>query len=145
MHLKEFKLDSIANFTRAIELRPDDASAYTSRGIAHYEKAEYERAIADLSKAIELNPRSALAHCHLGWTFEATGDEPQAIAHYRKALEIDPTLEAARDNLKLLGAMREPQPVETEKSGTDGGLGNGYPSVIALTSASLFGRAHWRC
>jgi tetratricopeptide (TPR) repeat protein len=31
------------------------------------------------------------------------GDEKKAIAYYRKALEIDPSLEAARDNLKLLG------------------------------------------
>jgi hypothetical protein len=31
-------------------------------------------------------------------------DARKAIAHYRKALQIDPPLEAARDNLKLLGA-----------------------------------------
>jgi tetratricopeptide (TPR) repeat protein len=60
-----------------------------------------------LNKALELNPKSALAYCNLGWTYEAIGDEREAIAHYRKALEIDPSLEAARDNLKLLGATPE--------------------------------------
>ena len=61
-------------------------------------------ALADLNEALELNPKSALAYCNLGWTYEAMNDERKAIAHYRKALKIDPSLEAARDNLKLLGA-----------------------------------------
>ena len=82
-------------------------SAYTNRGSAHYEKAEFAHAIADLNKALEINPKSALAYCNLGWIYEAMGDEREAIAHYRKALEIDPYLEAARDNLKLLGAAPE--------------------------------------
>ena len=63
-----------------------------------------------MNKALELNPKSALAYSNLGWTYEAMGDERKAIAHYRKALEIDPSLEAARDNLKLLGATPERQP-----------------------------------
>ena len=85
-------------------------SAYTNRGSAHYEKAEFDRAIADFTKAIELNPKLALAYSNLGWTYEAIGDEREAIAHYRKALEFEPSLEAARDNLKLLGATPERQP-----------------------------------
>jgi tetratricopeptide (TPR) repeat protein len=86
------------------------ASAYTNRGSAHYEKAEFDRAIADFTKAIELNPKLALAYSNLGWTYEAIGDEQEAIAHYRKALDFEPSLEAARDNLKLLGATPERQP-----------------------------------
>ena len=110
-HLEAFDFDSaIADFTRAIEIEPNDASAYTNRGAAHYEKAEFDHAIADLNKALEFNPKSALAYCNLGWTYEAMQDERKAIAHYRKAIEIDPSLEAARDNLKLLGATPERQP-----------------------------------
>ena len=36
---------AIADFTKAIELKPNNDSAYTKRGAAHYEKAEYDRAI----------------------------------------------------------------------------------------------------
>ena len=57
-----------------------------------------------------MNPSSAAAHCNLGWTYEAIGDERQAIAYYRKALELDASLEAARDNLKLLGATLKQPP-----------------------------------
>jgi tetratricopeptide (TPR) repeat protein len=87
--------------------RSINVSAYTKRGSAHYEKAEYDRAISDFTKALKINSRSALAHSNLGWTYEAIGDEKRAIAHYRMALEIDPSLEAPRDNLKLLGATAE--------------------------------------
>ena len=107
-HLKAFDFDSaIVDFTRAIEIEPNEASAYTNRGSAHYEKGEFDQAIADLNKTLELNPKSALAYCNLGWTYEAMGDEQKAIEHYQKALEIDPSLEAARDNLTLLGATPE--------------------------------------
>ena len=39
------------------------------------------------------------------------GNEQEAIAYYRKAFEIDSALETARDNLKLLGATLERQPL----------------------------------
>ena len=107
-HLNASAFNSaITDFTKAIELKPNNESAYTGRGSAHYERAEFDRAIADFPRAIEINPKSAIAHCNLGWTYEAIGDERQAITHYRKALELDPSLEAARDNLKLLGATPE--------------------------------------
>src|SRR5262249_26114488 len=110
-HLEAFDFDSfdsaIADFTRAIEIEPNDASAYTNRGSAHYEKGEFDHAIADLNKALELNPKSALAYCNLGWTSEPMQDEQRASAHYRRAIEIDPSLEAARDTLKFLGASPE--------------------------------------
>jgi Flp pilus assembly protein TadD len=110
-HLKAFAFDSaIADFTKAIELQPNNDSAYTKRGSVYYENAEHDRAIADFTKAVEIAPRSALAHCNLGWSYEAIGNEKKAIAHYRKAFELDPSLEAARDNLKLLGALPERQP-----------------------------------
>ena len=72
---------AIADFTKAIELKPNNDSAYTNRGSAHYEKAEFDRAIADFTKAIEINPRSALAYCNLGWILRGDrrrtrGDRP---------------------------------------------------------------------
>ena len=105
-HLKASAFDrAINDFTKAIKLRPNNDSAYAGRGTAYYEKTEFDRPIADFNKAIEMNPRSADAYCNLGWTYEAIGDE--RLAHYPKALELNPSLEAARDNLKLLDATPE--------------------------------------
>ena len=100
----------ITDYTKAIESNPNDIAAYLARGTAHLKAFAFDSAIADFVKAVEINPRSALAYCNLGWSYEAVGNEKKAIAHYRKALELDPSLEAARDNLKLLGALPERQP-----------------------------------
>ncbi len=45
--------------TKAIELKPDYALAYNSRGIANYELKQYELAIADYTSAISLDPNDA--------------------------------------------------------------------------------------
>ena len=92
---------AIADLTKA--LNPCCAAVYAERGSAYYDEAQYDHAIADLNKAIEINPNSALPYCNLGWAYEAIGEDQKAVAFYRKALEIDPSLQAAKDNLKLLG------------------------------------------
>ena len=48
--------EAIAAFTRAIELDPTFALAYSNRGRAYIELEQYEEAIADYDKAIELDP-----------------------------------------------------------------------------------------
>ena len=46
---------------QAIELNPNSAIAYNSRGIAYREKGDFDRAIEDYNKAIELTPDYAEA------------------------------------------------------------------------------------
>ena len=102
---------AIADLNKVLEINPCCAAAFNSRGRVYYDKAlqnhcdkaQLDHAIADFTKAIEINPNSAPAYCNLGWTYEEIGEEQKAVDCYRKALEIDPSLEAARDNLKLLG------------------------------------------
>jgi tetratricopeptide (TPR) repeat protein len=48
--------EAIADYTKAISLDPNDATAYTNRGLAYESKGEVDRAIADYTKAIEINP-----------------------------------------------------------------------------------------
>jgi tetratricopeptide (TPR) repeat protein len=57
---------AIANFTEAIRLHPDDASAFNSRGNAYAHKGNLYRAIADYNEAIRLKPNYALALCNRG-------------------------------------------------------------------------------
>ena len=60
---------AIADYDRAIALKPDNASAYYTRGNAYYQKGDLERAIADFQKVVEL------------------GGNPKAVADARKRLE----------------------------------------------------------
>jgi len=45
-----------SDFTKAIELNPNDAEAYCSRGLNHAFFRKFEEAKKDLLKAVELNP-----------------------------------------------------------------------------------------
>jgi tetratricopeptide (TPR) repeat protein len=64
---------AIAHFTKAIQLKPDDAFAYGNRGSAYDHKGHYDQAIADYSKAIELKPDDAIAYGSRGLTYEELG------------------------------------------------------------------------
>jgi len=65
---------AIKDYTRAIELRPDDTRAYHNRGLAHSEKDLYDLAIKDYTRAIKLKPGSAQMYldrstAYVGLTF----------------------------------------------------------------------------
>ena len=55
---------AIVDFTKAIELDPDDSHFYLARGIVYLLQWEYDGAIADFTKASELDPGAP--HCYLG-------------------------------------------------------------------------------
>lgn len=46
----------IADFTKFIEIDPNNAEAYNNRGIAKRNINDYEGALLDYNKAIEINP-----------------------------------------------------------------------------------------
>ena len=50
---------ALADYDRAIQLKPDFDSAYVRRGLAYHDRGEYGRAIADFDEAIRLRPESA--------------------------------------------------------------------------------------
>ena len=42
--------EAICHYTRAIELKSDNAEAYNNRGVAYGKKGDVDRAIADLTE-----------------------------------------------------------------------------------------------
>ena len=57
---------AIEDYTKVIELKPDDTEAHNNRGVAYYNKGDYDRAIADYTKAIELKPKLAVVYSNRG-------------------------------------------------------------------------------
>ena len=82
--------EAIADFTKAIEVGPDNALIYTLRADAYREIGNFEQAINDYNKAIGLDPDNALTYFDRGCAYDGKGDLPKAIHDYTKAIEIDP-------------------------------------------------------
>ena len=98
-HLQEKRWDdAIASFTKAIELKPDYAEAYSNRGIAYFEKGEHDRAIEDYNKAIERNPDYAEAYTNRGNAYYRKGEYDRAIEDHNRTIERKPNLAEAYNN-----------------------------------------------
>ncbi len=80
----------ISDFTKAIELDPNNTDAYYYRGVSHYYRSEFDLAIADYKKAIEINPNHANAHCDFGLIYYEKKDYENALVHYNASISINP-------------------------------------------------------
>jgi tetratricopeptide (TPR) repeat protein len=88
----------IADFSQAIRLDPNYATAYSNRGVAYKEKGDHDRAIADYSQAIRLDPNYATAYNNRGNAYSDKGDHDRAIADYSQAIRLDPNDAMAYNN-----------------------------------------------
>jgi TolB-like protein/Tfp pilus assembly protein PilF len=127
---------SMTELQRAIELKPNDASAHHwySNGpliaLGHVEEA-----IAEGKRSVELDPLSPIINADLGNTLYYARRYDEAIAQFRKALELDPTFSYTHYNLgevleakgDLTGAIAE---YEKAKQLSDD------PSMLALLAAA---------
>ena len=89
---------ALQDYTKAIDLKPNDAEAYNNRGGAYYLKEEYESAIIDFTKAIDLNPDYAEAYNNRGVAYHLKEDYESAIADYTKAIQLKPDYAIAYNN-----------------------------------------------
>ena len=80
---------AIADFNRAIELKPDFARAYNNRGIVNRRLGYYNKAKADYNRAIELKPTFvAIAYYNRGIVNRRLGYYREAKADFSRAIRI---------------------------------------------------------
>ncbi len=90
--LIEGKLEkAIAEFRKAVELKPDFAEAHNNLGQAYLRKRLYPEALASFRRALEIRPDLPQAQTNLG-DMHANGmgvvrDNAEAIRRYRQAVE----------------------------------------------------------
>ena len=77
---------AIANFNKAIELNPNFAEAYLSRGNAYGNQDKSSLAISDYNKAIELNPNLIQAYSNRGRAYLFNDEICLAIADFDKVI-----------------------------------------------------------
>ena len=102
---------AIQDFSRTLELQPDDPKAYIGRGLVYTALGQYERAIQDLSRALELQPDLPEAYIIRGLVYAALGQYERAIQDFEQALKWcreEAMCEMAKQNLeKARKAMGE--------------------------------------
>jgi len=81
-------IKAIIDNAKVIELNPRLADAYVNRGLAYYDKNQFEKAIADYTKVIELNPRHSEAYIHRGIAYYLLGENNSACGDLQKACKL---------------------------------------------------------
>lgn len=79
---------AIADFTIAIELKPDYEFAYGNRANVYLKKGNLELALADINKAIQLKPDIAAAYNDRGLTHRRMGNQDLALADFDTAIKL---------------------------------------------------------
>ena len=77
---------ALADYQKAVELKPADADGYIGRADVRGDKGDFAGAMADYARAIELKPDSARAYYNRGFTKRDQGDTDGALADFNKAI-----------------------------------------------------------
>ena len=92
LDLTEAGLRAIANYQKALPLRPDDPNIRFNLGTALFNKGDYQQAAASYREAVRLKPDIAHAHYNLGTSLLRLNDTKAAQAEFAEAQRLDPSL-----------------------------------------------------
>jgi tetratricopeptide (TPR) repeat protein len=107
---------SIAEFQKAVQLRPDYAEAWSDLGGMRRLALDPVGAVQALERAVALKPDDALAQYRLGQLYLQQGRALKAVEHLKQALSYAPEDRATLYNLMLAlrktGQLEEAKPIE---------------------------------
>ncbi len=92
--ISEYK-KAIDDFTKAIELEPNDTRVYTNRGLAYRMIQKFDRALDDFNKSLELNPLWPDTLYGRALTYQELGDIKNALEDCEKAISLKPDFKQA--------------------------------------------------
>ena len=81
---------AIKDFSKAIEIYPQDFNAYYNRGLMKLILKDYLGAISDFSKVIDNNDGDEYTYYNRGISFKSLKDYAAAIKDFSKVIEINP-------------------------------------------------------
>ncbi len=100
---------ALVNYSKSIELAPENSALYLSRAMVFLKNKNYQSALADYDKAIELKPSEPIALTNRAYTFEKLGKTENALSDYKKVIDIDEKNETALNSIKRIEDERARQ------------------------------------
>jgi tetratricopeptide (TPR) repeat protein len=91
--------DAIAEYGRALALRPDYADAHNDLALALAHVGKLDEALIHAEAAAQLMPEDADIQYNLGLAYARIGREADAAVHYEAALRLRPNFSAAETTL----------------------------------------------
>ena len=90
-----------ADYEQAVRINPGYAPTYYNRGLAYYERRDYDRAISDLNQAINGRPNYPLAFNIRGLAYLAKGETDRGIQDFDQAIRRAEGEPVVRPRLRL--------------------------------------------
>lgn len=90
--------NAMEEYSKAIELYPENAGAYIGRGNIYNDSGDSEKALEEYDKAIELDPDCEIAYNNRGNTYRRLDQLEKALEDYDKAIELNPNYASAYYN-----------------------------------------------
>ena len=98
---------SIATFTRIIELKPDFAEAWNKRATLYFFIGDLRKSLADCDEVMKRNPYHFGALAGYAQIYVRLEYYDRALEYSQRALKINPNMEAVRRNVDLLQRLLE--------------------------------------
>lgn len=81
---------AIASFSRAIEIDPTYAHAYTGRGTVYFKLSKYDLALADYDRSLKLDPNDTMTLTNRSSIYLAMGANGKALIDADRAVSLEP-------------------------------------------------------
>jgi tetratricopeptide (TPR) repeat protein/serine/threonine protein kinase len=92
-HLRLGQWDkAIADYSKIIELDPNNSHAWTARGSVYFQLGQWNKMATDYSKAIELDPNEWWYWHERGCAYMELGQWDKVVTDYSKAIELEPEI-----------------------------------------------------
>jgi tetratricopeptide (TPR) repeat protein len=101
--------ESIATFTRIIELKPGFAEGWNKRATLYFLVGELHKSLADCDEVMKRNPYHFGALAGYAQIYARLGYYERALDYSRRALEVNPNLHTVRNNIDVLEHLLEQQ------------------------------------
>jgi len=89
---------AIAQFHKALQLKPDYATAHNNLGVALGRVGQTQAAVKRFQEAVRLSPQYADVHYNLGVALSTQGQLETALGHFLEAIRIEPDNGQAHNN-----------------------------------------------